>query len=129
MAAIAQAGEIDALVIALKTCDQDRQRVQRELAALDGMDRLSTFDVKRIEGDLVNRLAEWRGLLKRQTPIARQVLSKLLADKIVWTPRKDEGLYEFAGRARFDRTLAGIVDTVGRESPWGHDTDGKAPRR
>ena len=65
MAAIAQAGEIDALVIALKTCDQDRQRVQRELAALDGMDRLSTFDVKRIEGDLVNRLAEWRGLLKR----------------------------------------------------------------
>ena len=121
VAAIAQAGEIDALVIALKTCDQDRQRVQRELAALDGRDRLSTFDVKRIERDLANRLAEWRGLLKRQTPIARQVLSKLLADKIVWTPRKDrkdEGLYEFAGRARFDRTLAGIVDTVGRESPY-----------
>ena len=72
--------------------------------------------------DLVNRLAEWRGLLKRQTPIARQVLSKLLADKIVWTPRKDEGLYEFAGRARFDRTLAGIVDTVGRESPYRYHT-------
>ena len=125
VAAIAQAGEIDALVIALKTCDQDRQRVQRELAALDGMDRLSTFDVKRIERDLVNRLAEWRGLLKRQTPLARQVLSKLLADKIVWTPRKDEGLYEFAGRARFDRTLAGIVDTVGRESPYRYHTSRK----
>jgi hypothetical protein len=116
--AIAQAGEIDALVNALKTCELDRQRVRRELAALDGLARLSTFDVKGIERDLVSRLREWRRLLKRQTPMARQVLSRLLADKIAWTPRKDERLYEFAGRAKFDRILAGIVDTVGCESPY-----------
>lgn len=118
VAAIAQAGDIDALVTALKTCELDRQCVRRELEALDGLDRLSTFDVKRLERDLVNRLQEWRGLLKRQTPIARQVLLSLLADKIAWTPRKDERLYEFAGRAKFDRILAGIVDTEGRESPY-----------
>jgi hypothetical protein len=75
-------------------------------------------DAKRIERDLANRLQEWRGLLKRQTPIARQVLLSLLAHKIAWTPRKDERLYEFAGRAKFDRILAGIVDTEGRESPY-----------
>jgi hypothetical protein len=116
--AIAQAGEIDALVTALKTCELDRQRVRRELAGLDDLARLSTFDVKQIERDLVNRLREWRSLLKRQTPIARQVLSSLLADKIAWTPRKDERLYEFAGHAKFDRILAGIVDTDGFESPY-----------
>lgn len=118
VAAIAQAGEIDSLVTALKTCELDRQRVRRELTALDGLDRLSTFDANRIERDLVSRLQEWRGLLKRQTPIARQVLSSLLADKIAWTPRNDERLYEFAGRAKFDRILAGIVDTEGIESPY-----------
>ena len=118
VAAIAQAGEMDALVVALKTCEVDRQRVRRELAALDGLDRLSTFDAKRIQRDLVSRVQEWRGLLTRQTPIARQVLSSLLAEKIAWTPRKEEKLYEFTGRAKFDRILAGIVNTEGTESPY-----------
>jgi hypothetical protein len=49
VAAIAHAGEIDALVSALKTRELDRQRVRRELASLDGLDRVSTFDAKRIE--------------------------------------------------------------------------------
>ncbi len=71
-----------------------------------------------MERELVNRFAEWRGLLKRQTPIARQVLGKLLDGKIAWTGRKEERLYQFAGRAKFDRILAGIVSTDGCESPY-----------
>jgi hypothetical protein len=119
VAAIGQAGEIAALADALKTCEHDRQRTQRELAALDGLERLSGFDVKRIERDLVNRLTEWRSLLKRQTPIARQVLARLLDGKIAWTPRTDQGIYEFCGKATFDRVLAGIVDVAdGRKGPY-----------
>jgi len=113
VAAIAAAGPIDALARALKDCEQTRRRLQHELAALDGLDRLSIFDVTGIERDLRSRVKEWRGLLKRQTPIARQVLSRLLDGRIVWTPRKDEGLYEFAGRAKFDRLLSGLVVTSG----------------
>ena len=54
-----------------------------------------------------------RGLLRRQTPLSRQVLSWLLNGRIAWTPRKDEGLYEFAGRVKFDKLLSGIVVTRG----------------
>ena len=66
-----------------------------------------------IERDLRKRLVEWRGLLRRQTPLARQVLARLLDGRIAWTPRKDEGLYEFTGRAKFDRLLSGVVFTQG----------------
>jgi hypothetical protein len=97
----------------MKACENDGQRVSRELSELNGIDRFATFDAKRLERDLVRRLTEWRELLKRQTPIARQVLSKLLEGKIAWTSHHAERIYTFEGRARFDRILAGIVDAVG----------------
>ena len=56
-------------------------------------------------------MGEWRGLLRRQAPLTRQVLGLVLDGRIGWTPRKDEGLYEFAGRAKFDGLLSGIVFT------------------
>ena len=107
--AIGRAGDIAALTAALKDCERNRQRAQHELSALDGFERLSSVDVKRIEGDLVNRLTEWRALLKRQTPIARQMLSRIIDGRIVFTPHRDETVYEFAGRANFDRLLPGIL--------------------
>jgi hypothetical protein len=59
-------------------------------------------------------MIEWRGLLKRQTPLSRHVLSHLLDGRIAWTLRKSEGLlYEFAGRVKFDQLLSGIVVTQG----------------
>ena len=79
-------------------------------------------DATRIERDLRKRLCEWRGLLRRQTPTARQMLARLLDGRIAWTPRKAEGLYEFAGRARFDDALlSGIVVTEGLASPAGFE--------
>lgn len=119
VAAIAAAGPVEALARALKECEQTRQRLRHELAALEGLDRLSTFDVQRIKRDLRARVNEWRGLLKRQTPIARQVLSRLLDGRIEWTPNRDQGIYEFAGRVKFDRLLSGIVFTEGLASPTG----------
>ena len=82
---------------------------QRELAALDSLEQLTSVDIKRIEADLVNRLTEWRGLVKRQTPIARQMLSRIVDGRIVFTPLRDQGVYEFVGWAKFDPLLQGIV--------------------
>ena len=45
---------------------------------------------------------------RRDTPIARQVLDRLLTDRICWTPRRDEGIYEYRGRLHYNRLLAGI---------------------
>ncbi len=49
------------------------------------------------------------------------MVMKLLDDgsKITWTPRKDEGLYAFAGRAKLNRLLSGLVVTQGMAFPPG----------
>jgi hypothetical protein len=49
-------------------------------------------------------------MLKRQTPLARQMVMRLLDGRIAWTPRREEGLYEFAGKAKLEKLLAGLVD-------------------
>jgi hypothetical protein len=121
VAAIAVAGHVDALARALQEREQARVRLYGELSALDNVDRLSGFDVRCVERELRRRLTEWRQLLRRQTPLARQVLSRLLDGRIVWTPRKDDGLYTFAGRVKFDGLLSGIVFTRRDTSPTGFE--------
>jgi hypothetical protein len=88
VAAIAVADEVDALARALQDRERQRSRLQHELAALDSLDRFSAFDVRQVARDLRKRLDEWRGLLRRQTPLSRQVLSRLVDGRIAWTPHK-----------------------------------------
>jgi hypothetical protein len=71
------------------------------------------FDVRRIEREVRKRLADWRELLRRQTPVARQIVSHLLDGRILCTPNQDERLYTFTGRVKFDQLLSGVVPTVG----------------
>jgi hypothetical protein len=111
VSAIAVTGEIEAPARRLKEYDSRRRRLLDELTALDRVDWLSTLDMTAVERDLRKPLTEWRGLLRRQTPIARQMLGKLLDGRITWTAHRDEGRYEFAGRAKLDRLLTGVVFT------------------
>lgn len=93
VAAIAIAGNVEALARSLQEREQQRTRLWDELSALDGLAHVSHFDARRIEKDLRGRLKEWRPLLHRQTPLSRQVVARLLdsGQKIAWTPHKDEG--------------------------------------
>jgi site-specific DNA recombinase len=109
--AIARTNDIGVLTQALKDRERRRAHLQQELAALDARDQLKSFDSPAVARELRRRVKEWRGLVQRNTPIARQVLDRLLADRIAWTPRPDEGVYEYAGRLHLDRLLAGIVAT------------------
>jgi hypothetical protein len=111
--AIAVAGHIEALAHALKENEQQRIRNWHDLAALDRLPDMTTFAGKQIERDLRKRLDDCRGLLKRQMPFTRHILSQLLDGRIAWTPRRNEGTYEFKGRVKFDQLLSGIVVTQG----------------
>jgi hypothetical protein len=113
VAAIAIAGNVQALARALHEREQRRSQIRSELALLDRAEELGSFDVRHIERELRARLADWRELLHRQVPIARQVVTQLLDGRIVCTPHRDERLYEFAGRVKFDQLLSGIVFTQG----------------
>ena len=56
---------------------------------------MSRVEQQRIERELRVRVDDWRGLLRRHVPQARQILRKLLVDRVVFTPRADH--YEFVG--------------------------------
>ena len=116
VAAIAAAGDVEALAVAITERERDRDRLRRELAAMDALETLSGFDPRTVERDLRQKLAEWRGLLRRRTPLARQMLARLLDGRIVWTPNEEKELYEFAGRVNLDRLLSGVVFTQGMAS-------------
>jgi len=72
------------------------------------MPPVSQLDVRRIEKDLRKRVEDWRGLLTKQAPIARQIVTKLVDGRFVFTPQED-GSWEFVGRASVGKILQGIV--------------------
>ena len=70
---------------------------------------MSGLDLRRIERDLRARVKDWRGLLSRQVPVARQIVVKLVdGQRLVFTPREDRS-YRFTGRVSVGRLLEGIV--------------------
>jgi hypothetical protein len=58
---------------------------------------------------ITHRLAEWRRLLRGSTLQARAVLQRILAGRLVFTPRADGQGYDFSGPTRFDKLFRGIV--------------------
>ncbi len=121
VAAIAIAGDVEALAQALRDREHRRTHLRAELASLDAAERLSRVDVSRIERELRQRVADWRQLLSRQTSGARQIMLRLLDGRIVCTPNERERLYRFAGRVKFDQLLSGVVPTVGLVSVRGFE--------
>jgi site-specific DNA recombinase len=123
VAAIGVAGHVDALARALQDGEEQRLRLVRELATLDSVAKLTSRDVTAIQRSLNVRLKMWRHMLTRQTPLARQAVSELLdGHRIAWTPRRDEGRYEFSGRAKLDNVLMGVINlTQGVTSPAGFE--------
>ncbi len=66
------------LARALWEREQRRTYLGSELVRLERAEQFGAFDVRRIERELRKRLADWRELLRRQTPVARQIVSHLL---------------------------------------------------
>jgi hypothetical protein len=100
---------VSTLAKAVHEREQHRVRLQRELATLLDLQPVCDFDVEGIARDLRGRLDEWCGVLRRRSAASRQILLRLLDDRIVWTPNTAKGRYEFSGRAKFDTLLAGLV--------------------
>ena len=107
-AAVTAGGPLKTLVSAIKTAERQADHIDAELAGLDGGDRVSRVERQRIERELRVRLDDWRGLLRRHVPQARQILRKLLVDRVVFTTRTDH--YEFTGSWTLGKLVSGVVD-------------------
>jgi site-specific DNA recombinase len=107
--AIASGGELSSLLAATKERERQRDHVRQQLTSAIGLSAVSRLDVRKIERDIRARVKDWRGVLDRQTPVARQIVGKLLGDqRLVFTAKKDK-TYEFTGRASLGALLQGAV--------------------
>lgn len=111
VAALASVGQIDAVLAALRDREAQRLRLQEQLAALDAARTKARQPYSRsaLRKDLRRRMDDWRRLLCRQTPVARQILTKLINGRLVFTAHPDEQLYRFTGMATLGHLLAGLV--------------------
>jgi hypothetical protein len=118
-AAVTAGGPLKTLVSAIKTAERQVDQIDTELAGLEGRTGVSGGERQRIERELRVRLDDWRGLLRRHVPQARQILRKLLVDRVVFTPKTD--CYEFTGSWTLGKLVSGVVDLPQcMVSPRGH---------
>ena len=68
---------------------------------------MSEADVRRFEAEILSRFNDWRGMLRRHPQGARQMLTKLLAGRITFTPRDEHGerYYKFSAPCSFDKVI------------------------
>ena len=107
--AIAAGGELESLVKAVRDRESQRAHLQHELDTLEGLSNVSQAELGRIERDLRGRMKDWRALLLRQKKVSRQIVTKLLDDRLVFTPQPDDRSYEFTGKAKLGKLMRGIV--------------------
>ena len=62
-----------------------------------------------MESDLHARAKDWRALLRKQAPVSRQIVTKLLGgERLVFAPQPDSS-WTFTGHASVGKLLQGIV--------------------
>jgi hypothetical protein len=115
--AVAQGGDLPALVEAIKVREERKRRLQEELAGLEGLQRVASIDLGQLQSELQARLSDWQDLLNRQVPVARQIIKKLLTGRIIFRQRED-GTYEFSGQATLGRIIAGLACTKTVVAPY-----------
>ena len=65
-------------------------RVEAELATLGTASNVIAIDTSRIKADLLDRLADWQGLPKRETPEARAILREILVGRLIFQPKETQ---------------------------------------
>jgi DNA invertase Pin-like site-specific DNA recombinase len=128
--ALAVGGNVQTLVQAIKDREEHRDTLTRQIASLAGVERAGQVDWTMVEKQLRAKLEEWRQLLQRHVPQARQVLKKLLSGHIKFTPHREGGekWYTFSAQLNLGKLLAGIACANMVASPTRTDTYGDGRR-
>jgi len=125
---LASAGSSPGTVEAITSREARVLELQQELAALDHRSYLSDAGARRIEALARAKVSEWSRTMRKQMPIARQVLQKLLKGRLVFTPEtrgKVKG-YRFTGEGSLIPLLVGMVPDLSQavaspmSASWNH---------
>ena len=133
--AIAAGANLDTVLTAVRDRERRRANIKAELATLTDVPT-ARFDRRVVEKDVRTRLKDWRDALDQKPTLRRQILSKLLTDKIVLRPTTtDDGkpAYEVEANFTLGRFFSGILCPRGVASPtgvvpeWTREIPGEVP--
>ncbi len=114
--ALARGGDLDSLLGAIKDREGRRAHLLAEWAAFDAVRPFASADARRLEREMRARLADWTGLMERQTEHARGVLRALLVGRLVFSPHVTPTptvYYTFTGQGSLGGLLVGTVKNGG----------------
>ena len=108
--AVVEGGALSTLLGEIKKYEDHRTRLVTELAMRDGL-AVTPFDPVRVEEELRGYLKDWSGLAQRHPAQTRQILRKLLPNRIrVWREVRDgKRVYQFEGEAAVGQLFNGLV--------------------
>lgn len=106
--AVAEGGTLPTLLALIQKHEERRIMLEAELATLDGL-IVTPFNPSRVEDELRSYLKDWSGLAQRHPAQTRQILRKLLPNRIrVWREgRGREKCYRFEGEAAVGNLFSG----------------------
>ena len=110
-AAIASGGELTALLDAVRVREAERAGLVSAAATEAVLGRARETEPMVLRAQLLERLADWRGLLRGQVTQAQQILRRLLAAPVVCTPQP-ERCYRLTGTATLGRLLDGALPVM-----------------
>src|SRR5262249_16268779 len=121
--AIRMGGQMESLVRDLREREARKRSLDESLAALGRAQQLGSADLARLEEQLREQLQDWRGLLTKHVGAARQILRKLIPERLRFTPHidGDRRWYTFEGIGRLEPMLAGMVpgaESLVRQEWW-----------
>ncbi len=112
--AIAAGGDIPALAAEAKKFEERRRKLESDLRGLKG--RGQALDPDQVRRWIEERMKDWRGLLMRNREQGRQVLQRVLTDRLTFTLQPD-GSCLFRGSATLGRIL-GSTGKAGATRGW-----------
>ena len=118
--AIAEGGAITTLVQAIREHERRQRDLRGELANLE-RPRVVPLDVKQLQTTLLEKAQEWQALLRKHAPIARQMIRKLIAGRIVFTPDLEARRYTFTVPGTLANFFSGVVGPQALASPTGFE--------
>jgi hypothetical protein len=124
--AVAEGGAIGTLLQAIRDQERRHQALSAELANLK-RPRVVPMTAPQLRAVLCEKANEWRALLRKHAPIARQMLRKLVDGRIVFTPDQKARRYTFRATGTLTTFFSGIVCPQGVTSPTGTVTSGYWP--
>jgi len=113
--ALADGAPLAVLQGAIRERSREQADVRAHLEHLDGLARVGgQLDDDRLLSALRVRLADWQSLLDQEAIQARQILKKLVADRLTFEPIEDaQGVgYRIVGQATYGRLLDGVISVV-----------------